>query len=113
MRALRKISTRATITPTRFHNFYNWGGLKADPHDLVRRYYDLFVYRELSSGTRWATLRFPSDRIDRPSLAYVRDGATHQRLDECSDAADRWSRGRRVRAATTGAARETARLARS
>jgi hypothetical protein len=33
MRALRRISTRATITPTRFHNFYNWGGLKADPQD--------------------------------------------------------------------------------
>ena len=25
MRALRAISTRATITPTRFYNFYDWG----------------------------------------------------------------------------------------
>jgi hypothetical protein len=65
LRALRRISTRATITPTRFYNFYTWGGLKADPHDLVHRYDDLFVYAELSSGARWATLRFPAGRIDR------------------------------------------------
>jgi hypothetical protein len=65
MRALRRISTRATITPTRFYNFYDWGGLKADPHELVHRYFDLHVYTELSSGARWATLRFPADRIDR------------------------------------------------
>jgi hypothetical protein len=64
MRALRGISTRATITPTRFYNFYDWGGLKADPHDLVRRYFDLFVYTEVSSGTRWGILRFPANRID-------------------------------------------------
>ena len=65
LRALRRISTRATITPTRFYNFYDWGGLKAEPHDLVRRYFDLFVYTELSSGARWAALRFPAERIDR------------------------------------------------
>jgi hypothetical protein len=65
MRVVRGISTRATITPTRFYNFYDWGGLKADPHDLVCRYYDLFVYRELSSSARWATLRLPAGRVDR------------------------------------------------
>jgi hypothetical protein len=43
MRALRRLSSRATITPTRFYNFYDWGGLKADPRDLVRRYFDLFI----------------------------------------------------------------------
>jgi hypothetical protein len=65
MRALRRISTRATITPTRFYNYYNWGGLKADPRDLVRRYFDLFVYTMKPMGERWATLRFPADRVDR------------------------------------------------
>ena len=64
LRALRRISTRATITPTRFYNVYDWGELKADPSDLVHRYYDLFVYTELNSGAWWATLRFPADRID-------------------------------------------------
>src|SRR5665213_1766174 len=43
MRALRRISTRAIITPTRFWNFYDWGGLKGDPRDILRRYFDLFV----------------------------------------------------------------------
>src|SRR5215218_9741973 len=65
MRALRAISTRATITPTRFYNFYDWGGLKADPRELVRRYFDLFLYTEQSAGARWAMLRFPAGRIDR------------------------------------------------
>jgi hypothetical protein len=65
MGALRRISTRATITPTRFYNYYDWGGLKADPRDLVRRYFDLFVYTMMPTGERSATLRFPADRIDR------------------------------------------------
>lgn len=65
MRALRRISTRATITPTRFYNHYEWGGLKADPLDLVRRYFDLFVYTEWTSAERWAVMRFQAARIDR------------------------------------------------
>jgi hypothetical protein len=65
MHALRAISTRATITPTRFYNFYDWGGLKADPRELVRRYFDLFLYTEQTTDDRWAMLRFPADRIDR------------------------------------------------
>ena len=44
MRALRAISSRATITPTRFSNVYNFGSLKANPHDLLARYFDVFVY---------------------------------------------------------------------
>jgi len=31
MRALRAISSRATITSARFYNSYDWGGLKGDP----------------------------------------------------------------------------------
>jgi len=44
MRALRAISSRATITRTRFSNFYTFGSLKANPHDLLARYFDVFVY---------------------------------------------------------------------
>jgi hypothetical protein len=40
MRALRAISSRATITPTRFSNFYTFGSLKANPHDLLASYFD-------------------------------------------------------------------------
>jgi hypothetical protein len=31
MTQLRSLSSRATITPTRFTNFYTWGGFKGDP----------------------------------------------------------------------------------
>jgi hypothetical protein len=44
MAELRAISTRAEITPTRFWNEYHWGDLKADPADLLARYFDVDVY---------------------------------------------------------------------
>jgi hypothetical protein len=64
MRALRRISTRATITPARFYNFYDWGELKGDPREMLRRYFDLFVYT--GNGRPYVgMLRFPVARIDR------------------------------------------------
>jgi hypothetical protein len=44
MAALRSISTRAEITPTRFWNEYNWGDLKADPATLLARYFDAYAF---------------------------------------------------------------------
>lgn len=44
MAKLRAISTRAEITPAGFVNHYEWGDLKADPADWMRRYFDAFVY---------------------------------------------------------------------
>ena len=41
---LRAVSSRADITPTGFRNHYEWGNLKADPADWMRRYFDAFVY---------------------------------------------------------------------
>jgi hypothetical protein len=51
------------ISPTRFYNFYDWGGLKGDPRDMLRRYFDLFIYTG-SGGTRWGMLRRPSGSIE-------------------------------------------------
>lgn len=42
MAELRAVSTRAVITPAGFVNHYEWGGLKADPADWMRRYFDAF-----------------------------------------------------------------------
>jgi hypothetical protein len=53
MQELRDISTRADITPSSFINVYNWGDLKADPRDLMRRYFDAHVYT-----ANWGTHRF-------------------------------------------------------
>lgn len=44
MAQLRAVSTRAEITPAGFVNHYEWGDLKADPADWMRRYFDTFVY---------------------------------------------------------------------
>lgn len=55
LRALRQISTRASITPTHFSNHYEWGDLKADPLSLLARYFDVFVYL---SNFRYRRLAF-------------------------------------------------------
>ena len=41
---LRKLSTRARITPVSFTNEYNWGDFKGDPDKLMQRYFDAHVY---------------------------------------------------------------------
>lgn len=50
--ALRKVSTRGQISASRFVNHYEWGGLKADPADWMRRYFDAFVY-----AANWCSCR--------------------------------------------------------
>ncbi len=44
MAQLRGVSSRAEITASGFVNHYEWRGLKADPADWMRRYFDAFVY---------------------------------------------------------------------
>jgi hypothetical protein len=43
-RELRGCSTRATITPTRFVNHYQWGEYKGTPSVWMERYFDAFRY---------------------------------------------------------------------
>ena len=58
MAELRSISTRAQITPTRFFNEYQWGDLKADPAELLARYFDVHVYFA-NWGSRRLMFRLP------------------------------------------------------
>lgn len=58
MAQLRAASTRAEITPAGFVNHYEWGDLKADPSDWMRRYFDAFVYTANWCSCRLA-LRIP------------------------------------------------------
>jgi hypothetical protein len=44
MADLREISSRAYITPVSFTNEYQWGDLKANPEDLMKRLFDAHVY---------------------------------------------------------------------
>jgi hypothetical protein len=64
---LRSLSTRATITPTRFQNTYNFGDFRGDPNKLIERYFDAFVY-VANWGTHWLIFRLPSRLLD-PAVA--------------------------------------------
>lgn len=62
MAAVRKLSTRAEITPFSFSNEYHWGDFKGDPEQLVQQYYDLFVYHA-NWGTRWCIFKLPAGAL--------------------------------------------------
>jgi hypothetical protein len=64
---LRELSTRATITPTRFQNTYNFGDFRGNPDRLIERYFDAFVY-VANWGTHWLMFRLPSRLLD-PAVA--------------------------------------------
>lgn len=67
MAELRARSSRATITPTSFTNHYEWGSLKGDPGDWMRRYFDAHVY-VANWCSCWLYLRLPKDVIDTRTL---------------------------------------------
>ena len=63
MAELRARSTRANITPTRFHNVYHWGDLKGNPLDWMERYFDVFVY-VANWGTNQFMVKLPRRLLD-------------------------------------------------
>lgn len=67
MAELRAVSSRAQISPSGFVNHYEWGDLKADPVDWMRRYFDAFVYTACWCSCRLA-LRVPLDVFSRAEL---------------------------------------------
>ena len=68
MAELRALSTRATITPTRFQNFYTWGDFRSRPDTLTERYFDAFVY-VANWGTHQLMLRFPRRLLERATVS--------------------------------------------
>lgn len=85
VRALRAISSRATITPTHFSNFYNYGSLKANPHDLLARYFDVSVYLA-NWRYRELAFRFPKALFDaKVAKPYTQtDGLTVRTQGACN-----------------------------
>lgn len=67
MAELRDLSTRATITPTRFVNVYNYGDFRGSPSELMNSYFDGFVY-VANWGAREFMLRLPQ-RLLAPETA--------------------------------------------
>lgn len=92
MTALRAVSTRAEITPTRFWNEYEWGDLKADSAKLLERYFDAHSY-VANWGTRRLMLRIPAKAISAKALrpyfvgdaAKVRSAGKYVIIDLASD----------------------------
>src|SRR3954452_21575678 len=78
---LRPIPTRALITPSSFGNHYEWGDLKADPRQLVERYFDAFLYLA-NWGTHRLMFRLP-DEVFGPSATAV---AEQYLVGDCSSA---------------------------
>lgn len=66
-KTLRSISSRATITATRFTNHYEWGDFKGDPRKFMERWYDLHLYFS-NWGTRRLMLRLPEHFLQREAL---------------------------------------------
>ncbi len=64
---LRAISSRAEISAARFVNVYHYGDLKADPHALLGRSFDAFVYVS-NWGHREFALRLPRESVDEKAL---------------------------------------------
>lgn len=75
MRELRVISTRAAISRTSFSNHYEYGDLKANPRDLLAKYFDASLY-----FAHWMYLevafRFQKDAIDVKALRRYTGGHT-------------------------------------
>ena len=67
MAELRAVSSRADITPSGFTNHYEWGDLKADPADWMRRYFDAFIYTANWCSCRLA-LRLPLATFGKAEL---------------------------------------------
>lgn len=67
MATLRALSTRAHITPVSFTNEYQWGDLKGNPDELMRRFFDAHVYLA-NWGTAVFMLRLPRAVLDRKVL---------------------------------------------
>src|SRR5439155_26435827 len=73
MAALRSISTRAAITATSFTNHYEWGDLKANPSNLLEKYFDTFVY-VANWGTHEFYIRLPQESADYELLTAMVPG---------------------------------------
>ncbi|PNU19886.1 hypothetical protein C2E25_10070 [Geothermobacter hydrogeniphilus] len=64
---LRAVSSRAQITPVSFVNEYNWGGLKANPRDFMRHFFDAHLF-VANWGDAIFMLRLSREAIDRKTL---------------------------------------------
>lgn len=73
--ALRGISSRASISAHHFQNHYSYGDLRADPIDMLGRYFDVFLYYA-NWGDRQFAMRLPKRLVDAAALDRSADVAS-------------------------------------
>jgi hypothetical protein len=74
MATLRRFSSRATITASRFVNSYSYGNFKGDAEAWMEKYFDAFLYRA-NWGGRVLMLRLPAEALPlREARRYCRGG---------------------------------------
>jgi hypothetical protein len=77
MRELRAISTRAAISRTSFSNHHEYGDLKANPRDLLLKYFDASLY-----FAHWlyaeVAFKYPKDVVDLKTLRRYAAGQSLQ-----------------------------------
>ncbi len=84
---VREISTRATITRTLFSNYYTYGDLKANPRDLLARYFDaalcLAHWHRLAERPAWDSNRADlRQRVDNVGVKQCAQWALPHRAAE-------------------------------
>ncbi len=83
MDQLRSISSRAKISSTHFCNTYNFGDLKAQPEQMLRDYFDAFVYDSNFSYRRFM-VKVPKSCFDSAMLEEYFPGE-HSCFKPCRD----------------------------
>lgn len=81
---LRRISSRAQITATSFTNHYEWGDLKANPGNMVKRWFDLHLYLA-NWGSRRFMIKLPKKFIDRDRFADFLPGINEVAIYDLGD----------------------------
>ncbi|WP_409468082.1 hypothetical protein [Streptomyces sp. HC307] len=72
---VRSLSTRATVSPTRFVNEYHWGDFRGDTTKLVEQLYDAHLYYA-NWGSRRLILRLPANVLPvKTAAAYAMEEA--------------------------------------
>ncbi len=82
MGELRRLSTRAEITPTSFTNEYHWGDFRGNPRKMMEKCFDAFFYYA-NWGTHWFMLRVPKGLVDVRTIKQY----------EADDHLDVWAKG--------------------
>jgi hypothetical protein len=84
MRELRAISSRAEISRPSFSNYYTYGDLRANPRDLLTKYFDASLY-----FANWLFLevafRYPKGAVDVKALRRYAAGHTLEIRSTASD----------------------------